>query len=100
MKANSWEVAKKQLLAENLKIEDLASSTLRDGNETAYNFLCVKGKQVGMSMSFDARVVAVDQNSYKRNKGFNESFFDLVVLIHDPTKKVVAKKAPAKVETK
>ena len=53
-----------------------------------------------MAMSFDARVVAVDQNSYKRNKGFHESFFDLVVLIHDPTKKVVAKKAPAKVETK
>ena len=53
-----------------------------------------------MGMSFDARVVAVDSSSYKKGKGFNESFFDLVVLIHDPKKKVVAKKAPAKVETK
>ena len=100
MKANNWEVAKKQLATENLKIEDLTSSTLRDGNENAYNFLCVKAKQVGMGMSFDARVVAVDSSSYKKGKGFNESFFDLVVLIHDPKKKAVAKKAPAKVETK
>ena len=64
-----------------------------------------------MAMSFDARVVAVDQNSYKRNKGLSESLFcgpahtaeapkGFIVLIHDPTKKVVAKKAPAKVETK
>ena len=53
-----------------------------------------------MGMSFDARVVAVDSSSYKKGKGFNEGFFDLVVLIHDPKKKVVAKKAPAKVETK
>ncbi len=50
-------------------------------------------------MSFDARVVAVDQSSYKKGKGFNESFFDLVVLIRDPKKKA-AKKAPAKVEAK
>ena len=99
MKPNNWEVAKKQLLSENLKIEELTEATLRPGNETAYNFLCVKAKQVGMAMSFDARVVAVDQSSYKKGKGFNESFFDLVVLIHDPKKKA-AKKAPAKVEAK
>lgn len=64
-----------------------------------------------MAMSFDARVVAVDQSSYAKGKGLAESLFcgpahtaeaptGFIVLIHDPKKKAVAKKAADKAETK